>query len=38
MVFGLGDFNGHVGEEIEGFKGVHGRNEIGQKCRGKNAT
>ena len=24
VVFGLEDFNGHVGEEIEGFEGVHG--------------
>ena len=26
-----GDFNGHVGEEIEGFQGVHGGNGIGQR-------
>ena len=31
VVFGLGDFNGRVGEEIEGFEGVHGGNGIGQK-------
>ena len=31
VVFKLGDFNGHVGEEIEGFEGVHGGNEIGQR-------
>ena len=31
VVFGLGDFNGHAGEEIEGFEGVHGGNEIGQR-------
>ena len=31
MVFGLREFNGHVGEEIEGFEGVHDRNGIGQK-------
>ena len=31
VVFGLGDFNGHVGEEIEGFEGVHGGNGIGQR-------
>ena len=30
MVFGLGDFNGHVHEEIEGFEGVHGGNGIGK--------
>ena len=31
MVFGLGDFNGHIGEEIEGFVSVHGGNGIGRK-------
>ena len=31
VVFGRGDFNGHVGEEIEGFEGVHGGNEIGKR-------
>ena len=31
VVFGLGDFNGHVGEEIEGFEGVHGGNGIGKR-------
>ena len=31
VVFGLGDFNGHVGEEIEGFEGVHSGNGIGQR-------
>ena len=31
VVFGLGDFNGHVGEEIEGFEGVYGGNGIGQR-------
>ena len=31
MVFGSGDFNGHVGKEIEGFEGVHGGNGIGQR-------
>ena len=30
-VFGLEDFNGHVGEEIEGFEGVHDGNGIGQR-------
>ena len=28
VVFGLGDFNGHVGEEINGFEGVHAGNGI----------
>ena len=31
VVFGLGDFNGHVGEKIEGFEGVQGGNGIGQR-------
>ena len=31
MVFGLGDFNGHIGEEIEGFEGVHGGNGKGKR-------
>ena len=31
VVFGLGEFNGHVGEEIEGFEGVHGGNGIGKR-------
>ena len=31
VVFGLGDSNGHVGEEIEGFEGVRGGNGIGQR-------
>ena len=31
VVLGLGDFNGHVREEIEGFEGVHGGNGIGQR-------
>ena len=31
VAFGLGDFNGHVGEEIEGFEGAHGGNGIGQR-------
>ena len=31
VVFGLGDFNGHVDEEIEGFEGVHGGNGIGKR-------
>ena len=31
VVFGLGDLNGQVGEEIEGFEGVHGGNGIGKR-------
>ena len=31
VVFGLGDFNGHVGEEIESFEGVYGGNGICQR-------
>ena len=31
VVFGLGDFKGHVGEEIEGFEGVHGGNGTGKR-------
>ena len=31
VAFGLGDFNEHVGEEIEGFEGVYGGNEIGKR-------
>ena len=31
VVFGLGDLNGHVGEEIEGFEGVHGGNGTGKR-------
>ena len=31
MVFELGDFNGHVGEEIEGFEGVHEGIRIGKR-------
>ena len=31
VVFGLGDFNGHVGEEIEGFESVQGGNGIGKR-------
>ena len=30
-VFGLGDFNGHVVEEIKGFGGVNGGNGIGKR-------
>lgn len=31
LVLGLGDFNGHVGNDIEGFEGVHGGNGIGKR-------
>ena len=31
VVFGLRDFNGYVGEEMEGFEGVHGGNELDQR-------
>ena len=31
VVFALGDFQGLVGEEIEGFEGVHGGNETGMR-------
>ena len=31
VVCGLGDFYGHVGEEIDGFAGVHGKNGIGKR-------
>ena len=31
VVFGLGDFNGHVGEEIIGFEGVHKGNGTGKR-------
>ena len=27
----MGDFNGHVGERIEGYGGMHGGNEIGER-------
>ena len=28
---GLGDFNGHVGKEIEGFEGIHGGYGMGER-------
>ena len=31
LVLGLGDFNERVGKEIEGFEGVHGEYEIGER-------
>ena len=27
----LGDFNGHIGKEVDGFEGVHGSFEIGKR-------
>ena len=27
----LGDFNGHIGKEVDGFEGVHGGFGIGKK-------
>ena len=27
----LGDFNGHIGKEIDGFEGVHGGFRIGKR-------
>ena len=34
LVLGLRDFNGHVGKEIEVFKGVHGGYGIGEQNAG----
>ena len=31
LVFGLGDFNGHIGKNIDGFEGVHGGNGFGER-------
>ena len=31
VVFGLGDFKGHVGRRIDGFEGVHGGYGIGKR-------
>ena len=31
LVLGMGDFNGHVGKQIEGYEDVHGRNGIGER-------
>jgi len=31
IVIGLGDFNGHIGKEADGFEGVHGGNGIGKR-------
>ena len=31
LVMCLGDFNGHVGRHIDGFDGVHGGYDVGQR-------
>ena len=31
VVLGLGDFNRHVGRQIDGFEGVHGGYGIGKR-------
>ena len=31
MIFGLGDFNGHIGRRINGFESVHGGYGIGER-------
>ena len=31
VLLGMGDFNGHVGKQIEGYEGVHGGNGIGER-------
>ena len=31
LVLGMGNFNGHVGKQIEGYEGVHGGNGIGER-------
>ena len=31
LVLGMGDFNGHVGKQIEGYEGVQGENGIGER-------
>ena len=31
VILGMGDFNGHVGKRIKGYKGVHGGNGIGER-------
>ena len=30
LIIGMGDFNGHVGRNIDGFQGVHGGFSIGR--------
>ena len=31
VLLGMGEFNGHVGKQIEGYMGVHGENGIGER-------
>ena len=31
LILGMGDFNGHVGWNIDGFEEVHGRFSIGER-------
>ena len=31
LVLGMGEFNGNVGKQIEGYQGVHGGNGIGER-------
>ena len=31
LILGMGDFNGHVGKQNEGYEDVHGENGIGQR-------
>ena len=31
LVLDMGDFNGHVGKQVEGYEGVHGGNGIGER-------
>ena len=39
LIVGMGDLNGHVSRNIDGFQGVHGRFSIGEgkQARGKDA-
>ena len=31
LVLGMGDFNGHVGKQIEGYESVQGGKELGRE-------
>ena len=31
LVLGMGDFNGHVDKQIEGYEAVHGGNGTGER-------
>ena len=31
IIFGFGDFNGHVGKQADGFEGVHGGSGFGER-------